>query len=87
MTIGQFQKFVEVTKYLTEAEKLGFGDSSETVWTDQIPESHKQRYWRTPGLAVTDDSPVSDLRLRLTYSDTNGFQVRPPSGLSRRGHD
>ena len=29
VTVGQFRQFVEATKYQTEAEKYGFGDSSE----------------------------------------------------------
>ena len=30
VTIGQFKKFVEATKYVTEAEQFGFGNSGAT---------------------------------------------------------
>jgi eukaryotic-like serine/threonine-protein kinase len=58
VTVGQFGQFVETTKYITETEKLGGG----YVYTDV--ETHKeifdpQRIWRTPGYAVTNDSPVT----------------------------
>ena len=33
VTVAQFRKFVEATKYVTEAEKYGFGTSSDKVLT------------------------------------------------------
>ena len=36
VTIGQFKRFVEATKYLTEAEQYGFGDSADRIVSDRI---------------------------------------------------
>ena len=69
VTIGQFKKFVEASKYVTEAEQYGFGDSSAKVVDDKVTELQKQRNWRTPGYAVTDDSPVS----QVTWNDACAY--------------
>ena len=31
VTVGQFRKFVEATKYVTEAEQYGFGNSRRQI--------------------------------------------------------
>ncbi len=46
VTIGQFSKFVEATNYVTSAEKKPQGKTAN---------------WRTPGYAVTDDFPVTQV--------------------------
>ncbi|MFO1041724.1 MAG: SUMF1/EgtB/PvdO family nonheme iron enzyme [Planctomycetaceae bacterium] len=69
VTIGQFKKFVEATKYVTEGEQYGFGDSADKVLTDKISEAQKQHQWRSPGYAVTDDFPVA----YLTWNDAVAY--------------
>ncbi|QDU28866.1 Serine/threonine-protein kinase PknB [Anatilimnocola aggregata] len=61
VTIGQFRKFVEAIKYVTEAEQYGFGNSTEKVLTDKVYQGNKGLNWRAPGYAVADDSPVSQI--------------------------
>ncbi len=69
VTIGQFRKFVEAAKYVTEAEQYGFGDSAEKVLTDKITTIQKQRNWRNPGYAVTEDLPVT----QITWNDATAY--------------
>ena len=69
VTVGQFKKFVEATKYLTEAEQYGFSDSSEKVLTDKITKVQKQTNWRRAGPDVTDDSPVT----QITWNDAVAY--------------
>ncbi len=69
VTIGQFKKFVEATNYVTEAEQYGFGDSGEKTLSDKVTAQQKERTWRTPGYAVGDDSPVT----QVTWNDAARF--------------
>ncbi|MCE9604123.1 MAG: SUMF1/EgtB/PvdO family nonheme iron enzyme [Planctomycetia bacterium] len=69
VTIGQFKKFVEASKYVTEAEQYGFGESTKTVLTDEITDVQKQWNWRTPRYVVTDDSPVA----QITWNDAVAY--------------
>jgi formylglycine-generating enzyme required for sulfatase activity/serine/threonine protein kinase len=69
VTIGQFKKFVELSKYATEAEQYGFGESSNTVMDDKVKDVQKQKNWRTPGYPVTDDSPVA----QITWNDAAAY--------------
>ena len=69
VTVGQFKKFVEATKYLTEAEQYGFSDSSEKVLTDKVTKGQKQTNWRRAGAEVTDDSPVT----QITWNDAVAY--------------
>ncbi len=69
LTIGQFRKFVEPTGYLTEAEQYGFGNSHGMVIDAKITAQMKTMNWRTPGYAVTDDSPVT----QVTWNDAVAF--------------
>ena len=69
VTIGQFNSFVEASKYVTEAEQYGFGDSSEKVPTDKTTEAQKQHNWRAPGYAVTDVWPVA----QITWNDAVAY--------------
>ena len=65
VTIGQFRKFVDATKYVTEAEQFGFGNSSDRVAGDKVKETDRGLNWKSPGYTVTDDSPVS----QVTWND------------------
>jgi formylglycine-generating enzyme required for sulfatase activity len=69
VTIGQFRKFVEATGYVTTAEQYGFGNSGETTIDARVSDAMKQMNWRTPGYAVTDDSPVS----QVSWNDAVAF--------------
>ncbi len=69
VTIGQFRKFVEATKYVTEAEQYGFGDSAEKVLSDKVPAKSRGLNWKSPGYAVTDDSPVA----QVTWNDACAY--------------
>jgi formylglycine-generating enzyme required for sulfatase activity/serine/threonine protein kinase len=69
VTIGHFRKFVESTGYVTEAEQYGFGNSAATTINAEIAAEIKNLNWRTPGYAVTDDSPVT----QVTWNDAVSF--------------
>lgn len=76
VSIGQFRKFVEATKYVTEGEKYGFGDSSGKVLDDRTTAVQKQSNWLAPGYAVTDDSPVSQVTWNDAAAYCNWLSVR-----------
>ncbi len=69
VTIGQFRKFVETSKYVTEAEQYGFGDSAEKVLSDKVPAKSRGLNWKSPGYVVTDDSPVA----QVTWNDACAY--------------
>jgi serine/threonine protein kinase len=56
VTIGQFKQFVEKTSYKTAAEISG-GSTIGSKTSERNPDHS----WRTPGYAVTDLSPVTQL--------------------------
>ncbi|HEY5311088.1 MAG TPA: bifunctional serine/threonine-protein kinase/formylglycine-generating enzyme family protein [Pirellulales bacterium] len=61
VTVGQFKKFVEATKYITDAEKFGFGNSHLTTADATVKPEQMKMTWRAPGYAITDDSPVTQV--------------------------
>ena len=65
VTIGQFKKFVEATKYITEAEQFGFGNSGATTPDDEDHAGNEADDLARAGYAVTDDSPVT----QVTWND------------------
>ena len=67
VTIGQFAKFVEQAKYKTQAEE--FGGNSTTVKLEEVKPDNLKLNWRTPGQAVTDDSPVT----QVSWNDAVAF--------------
>lgn len=69
VTVGQFRRFVEATKYVTEAEQYGFGDLPGKVMDDKVTDAQKQKNWRKPGYAVPEDSPV----LQITWNDAAAY--------------
>src|SRR5205823_101880 len=70
VTYGQFKKFVEASKYVTEAEQYGFGESAETLLTDKITSNQKQMNWRNRGFYSTaDDAPV----MQVTWNDAVAY--------------
>ncbi len=67
VTIGQFAKFVEQAKYKTQAEE--FGGNSNTIKPEEVKPDNLKLTWRTPGQAVTDDSPVT----QVSWNDAVAF--------------
>lgn len=69
-TTGQFRKFVEATKYVTDIEKKGGGNAHDgkAVWAHR-----KGTEWRKPGFAgpfeLKDDHPV----VQVSYTDAVAF--------------
>jgi formylglycine-generating enzyme required for sulfatase activity len=55
VTVARFRKFVEETRYVTEAEKSGGAD----VWTDASWESKADASWKNPHFDLEDDQPVT----------------------------
>ncbi len=64
VTVAQFRKFVEASKYITEAEKYGFGDSSDTA-TGRVNENARGKNWKNAGYSLTDDTAVT----QVTWND------------------
>lgn len=69
VTVGQFRKFVEASKYVTEAEQYGFGDAGGTMLTDKVDAEDKGKMWQTPGYEASDDMPVSE----LSWNDATAY--------------
>lgn len=69
VTVGQFREFVAASKYLTQAEQFGGGNSSNwTARADVKPEDAKLT-WRAPGYETSDNRPVT----QVTWSDAIAF--------------
>lgn len=56
VTVGQFRKFVEDTKYKTDAERDGKGG-----WLPQAKSMAPATIWSNPGHEQTDDCPVTQI--------------------------
>ena len=69
VTVGQFRKFVEASKYVTEAEQYRFGDSGDKALSDKVPVKSRGLNWKSPGYVVTDDSPVA----QVTWNDACAY--------------
>jgi formylglycine-generating enzyme required for sulfatase activity/serine/threonine protein kinase len=61
VTNRQFQRFVEESKYVTDAEKYGFGSGSGDVPIADLADWQKQHQWRTPGYQAQDDAAVTQV--------------------------
>lgn len=70
VTVGQFRRFVEATKYVTDGEKTGGGNAhdAKAVWK-HTPGTH----WQKPGYAgpfeLKDDHPV----VHVSLADATAF--------------
>ncbi|MDX1944431.1 MAG: SUMF1/EgtB/PvdO family nonheme iron enzyme [Pirellulaceae bacterium] len=67
VTIGQFSIFAAEAKFKTMAEE--FGGNSNVVKPEEIKPENQKLTWRTPGYAVTDDSPVTE----ITWNEAVAF--------------
>ncbi len=67
VTIGQFAKFVEQLKYKTQAEE--FGGNSDTIKLADVKRENQSMTWRTPGYAVTEKSPLT----QVSWNDAVAF--------------
>ncbi len=65
VTKGEFQKFVDATKYQTEAEK---GDGCDS-WTDSEWKTKKEFSWRNVGFTQTENDPV----VCVSWNDTQEY--------------
>ncbi|HEX3654902.1 MAG TPA: SUMF1/EgtB/PvdO family nonheme iron enzyme [Pirellulales bacterium] len=89
VTVAQFRKFVEASKYITEAEKHGSGNSGERTLSDKVQDADKGRNWKNPGYATTDDTAVT----HITWNDAVAYcawlseqeQRRPPYRTDGKG--
>lgn len=66
VTVGQFRRFVDATRHVTETERFGGGNSGQT---DETAPEKRQALWHTPGYRVTDESPVT----QITWNDMAAF--------------
>ncbi|QDU29080.1 Serine/threonine-protein kinase pkn1 [Anatilimnocola aggregata] len=66
VTIGEYRQFIDATKYETETELFGGGNSSKEAETDPVK---RKALWYSPGYQVTDQSPVT----QLTWNDMIAF--------------
>ncbi len=74
VTIGQFAKFVEQTKYKTQAEE--FGGNSEAGKPQEVKPDNLKVTWRTPGHAVTNDSPATQVNWNDAVAFCNWLSVQ-----------
>lgn len=61
VTNRQFKRFVEASKYVTEAEKFGFGSGAGEIPSPSAEEAHMQHNWRTPGYPPQEDAAVTQV--------------------------
>jgi sulfatase modifying factor 1 len=69
VTRGQFRKFVESTKYLTDAERGVRGGYGYDVVTQKLAGPDKKYTWRSTGFDQTDDHPV----VNVSFRDAEAF--------------
>lgn len=82
VTIGQFRQFVAASRYVTETELFGGGNSSKVV---ELDPKKRSASWREPGYKVTDDFPVTQVTWNDMIAFTNWLNERErrPVGYRR----
>lgn len=68
VTVGQFRRFVETTRYLTEGERDGKGAMVSERSTGRWGQN-PQISWRTPGFVQSDEHPV----VAVSWNDAAAF--------------
>jgi formylglycine-generating enzyme required for sulfatase activity len=66
VTVREFRQFVVASRYVTETERFGGGNSAKIAETDPVKQ---KAIWSSPGYKVTDESPVT----QLTWNDMIAF--------------
>ncbi|MCE9603383.1 MAG: SUMF1/EgtB/PvdO family nonheme iron enzyme [Planctomycetia bacterium] len=69
VTVGQFRRFADATRYLTEAEQDGYGNSSGQTNPERAIENNRGKNWRTPGFPITEEHPVT----QVTWNDALAY--------------
>jgi formylglycine-generating enzyme required for sulfatase activity len=65
VTVGEFRKFADETRYITEAEE----DGGCHVWLSKRWERRKEYNWRNTGFSQTDTDPV----ICVSWNDVNEY--------------
>jgi formylglycine-generating enzyme required for sulfatase activity len=70
VTVGQFRKFVEATRYVTDIEKNGGGHAHDAraVW-----EHHPGTSWRKPGYAGPHEQQGDHPVVHVSHADARAF--------------
>ena len=71
VTVAQFRKFVESSKYVTEAEKYGAGNSAQKTLNEKVKDADKGLNWKSPGYPSNDDAPVT----QVSWNDACAYCV------------
>ena len=69
VTVGQFRRFADETRYKTEAETDGMGGWGYDSATGKCRGRDLKFNWRNPGFKQSDDHPVLD----VTWNDATAF--------------
>ena len=69
VTVGQFQAFVEVTGYITDAERNADSNAGCRTYSGDNWSWTSGRSWRSPGYSIGDDQPVAC----VSWNDAQAF--------------
>ncbi len=61
VTVGQFRRFVESSKYVTDAEKYGAGNTEKKALDEKVKDADKGLNWKSPGYPTSDETPVTQV--------------------------
>ena len=71
VTVAQFRKFIESSKYVTEAEQYGAGNTAEKTLNEKVKDAGKGLNWKSPGYPSSDDAPVT----QVSWNDACAYCV------------
>lgn len=69
VTVAQFRTFITESKYITEAEIDGYGNTFGRTTPDKADQNHRGKNWRNPGYYSIDETPVA----QVTWNDAAAF--------------